>query len=686
MADTTNKIIGIDFGTTNSKIAIMQDDEPVSISNKFGGDFTPSFISCTKDGEFFIGSNAAKQAATNAINTVFSIKSLLGKCASDPYINEANLPYKIINERSKPLKIEISHQEFLPQELASMILKDLKESAELFLGHDVKDVIMTVPGTYTNVQRQAIIEAAKIADLNVKRIISDASAIALAYSYKHNRHETIAIYNMGGNEFNFSIYQIDNGFCEALGVNGLPNMGGDYIDDILIEHIVDNFFKDHSIDLKKNKTSLMRIKQAVEKAKVELSTSLTADIKLPFISTKQNEQIHLETFLSRGKLEILVEEPINNTIKCCDKTLKSIGLTTNDIDTVIVVGESTRIPTIKNKIQEFFKKEPYKGFNSARITSHGAAIQGAILGGSNYVNDMLIIEILPKSIGFEGIGGSFEKAISSNSNIPTKKIHTFSTSTDNQAAITKDIFQGEREMAVHNKPIGKLNIIGIPPAPRGVPQIDIAFEIDWNGILTIAHENSKTETNTTVVFDRYQFIHKDQIHRMTKRINNLLYKNSDFLDTHTKKKATQLLSNTRKLLKQLNKNISTNSMTLFNDAILELESSLKFPDTKIVAKNHSTLESLHDYLIKLHHATLENNKDVIKSKKQASELLRKIEKAHGQIESILPTKLKQQLEAIALNLKDKIGGVNVNEIKETTEQLSNHFTLVEDFLSVQQSD
>lgn len=510
-----SKILGIDLGTTNSAMAIMEAGQPTIIANSEGNRTTPSIVAITKTKERLVGLAAKRQAVINHENTIFSVKRLMGRAFSDDEVQrDINLmPYKIVKANSG-VKVTMGEKDYSPEEVSAFILQKLKADAESYVGEKITEAVITVPAYFSDAQRQATKDAGKIAGLEVKRIINEPTAAALAYGLDKKKEEKIAVYDLGGGTFDVSILELGDGVFEVLSTNGDTHLGGDDFDKKIIDFLVEEFKKDQGVDLTKDTAALQRLKESAEKAKQELSSSLETEINIPFITADQSGPKHLNLKLTRAKLEQLVEELIEKTIKPCEQALKDAKLKKEDIAEVVLVGGMTRMPKIQEKVKEFFGKEPLKGVNPDEVVAIGAAIQGGVLAGD--VKDVLLLDVTPLSLGIETLGGVSTKLIEKNTTIPTNASQTFSTAADNQTSVEINVLQGEREFAKDNISLGRFMLDGIPPAPRGVPQVEVSFDIDANGIVNVTAKDKATGKEQKITIQSSSSLSKEEVEKLQK--------------------------------------------------------------------------------------------------------------------------------------------------------------------------
>jgi molecular chaperone DnaK len=508
------KIIGIDLGTTNSVVAVMEGGQPTVIANQEGGRTTPSVVAFTKSGERLVGQVAKRQSITNPENTVFSIKRFMGRRLDEVTEEQKMVPYKVVRGENGDARVEIQGKKYSPPEISAMILTKLKEAAEAYLGQKVTDAVITVPAYFNDAQRQATKDAGRVAGLEVKRIINEPTAAALAYGLDKKKNETIAVYDFGGGTFDVSILEVGDGVVEVKSTNGDTHLGGDNIDHRVMDWIVSEFKKEQGIDLSKDQMALQRLKEAAEKAKMDLSTLLETDINLPFITADASGPKHLAMKLTRARFEQMCEDIFQRSVGPCKQALADAGVTPGKIDEVVLVGGSTRIPRIQTIVKELFNKEPNKTVNPDEVVAVGAAVQGGVLGGE--VKDVLLLDVTPLSLGIETLGGVFTKLIDRNTTIPTRKSEVFSTAAESQTSVEIKVHQGERAMAKDNRLLGVFQLVGIPPAPRGVPQIEVTFDIDANGILNVVAKDKATSNEQKITITSSSGLSKDEVDKMAR--------------------------------------------------------------------------------------------------------------------------------------------------------------------------
>lgn len=583
------KIIGIDLGTTNSCVSVMEGSSPEVITNSEGGRTTPSMVGFTKSGERLVGQSAKRQAVTNPHNTVYSIKRFMGRRLSEVSEEASTVPYKLeTSTDNNSVRVNIDGRQYSPQEISALILGKMKQTAEDYLGQKVDEAVITVPAYFNDAQRQATKDAGEIAGLKVRRIINEPTAAALAYGLdKRGKNMTVAVYDLGGGTFDVSILEIGDGVFEVKSTNGDTHLGGDNFDQKLIDFLADEFNKMEGIDLRKDAMALQRLREAAEKAKIELSQMMQTDVNLPFITATQDGPKHLNISITRAKFESLCSDLFQGTLKPCEQALKDAKVSTSQIDEVILVGGSTRIPKIQELVKSFFGKEPSKGVNPDEVVAIGAAIQGGVLSGD--VTDILLLDVIPLSLGIETMGGVLTTMIAANTTIPTRKTEVFSTATDSQTSVEVHILQGERPMARDNRSLGRFHLDGIPPAPRGVPQVEVTFDIDANGILAVSAKDKATNKEQNIRIEASSGLSKDEIEKMKQdAIKNADEDKKRKEEIDLKNQADSLLHTTETQLKELGGKLP-------QEHIIKIEEG-KNRLSKAIKENNSDIKAAIDAL------------------------------------------------------------------------------------------
>lgn len=587
-----SKIIGIDLGTTNSAVAVMEGSEPTVIVNSEGKRTTPSVVSFTKDGERVVGEQAKRQALANPTKTIRSIKRFMGITYADGKKDSANVSYEMTSGRNGLAVAKIEDRTYTPQEISAMILQKMKKTAEDYLGHEVKEAVITVPAYFNDAQRNATKEAGEIAGLTVKRIINEPTAAALAYGLdKQDKNVKVAVFDLGGGTFDISILELGDGVFEVLSTNGDTKLGGDDFDQVIINWLAQEFGQEHNVDLKKDPKSLQRLKEAAETAKIELSNSSQAEINLPYIHMDASGPTHLERTLTRAKFEQLADKLFDNTIKPCRDALKAAKLTVDDIDEVILVGGSTRIPKVQEIVQDFFKREPNKSVNPDEVVAVGAAIQGGVLSGD--VKGVLLLDVTPLSLGIETMGGVFTKLIEANTTIPTNKSEVFSTASDNQTSVEIHVLQGERPMAADNRHLGKFHLDGIPPAPRGIPQVEVAFDIDANGILSVSARDKATGKEQKIRIEASTGLSDAEIEKMKREAQeNEVADEERRSQVEKLNQADSTIFTAEKMLKDYGDKISEAHKTGIEEAVKELKEAHEAKDLEKIDTTMAALNTV----------------------------------------------------------------------------------------------
>jgi len=583
-----SKIIGIDLGTTNSVVAVMEGGEPVVITNSEGGRTTPSVVAFTKDGNRLVGQVAKRQAVTNPENTLYSIKRFMGRKFDEVQDEIKQVPYKVEKASNGDVRVTADGKQYSPPEIAAMVLQKLKQSAEDYLGSKVEKAVITVPAYFNDAQRQATKDAGKVAGLDVLRIVNEPTAAALAYGLDKKKDETIAVFDFGGGTFDISVLEVGEGVVEVKSTNGDTHLGGDDIDEELVGWIIDEFKKDQGIDLHNDKMALQRLKESAEKAKVELSSAMETEINLPFITADASGPKHLVMKLTRAKFEALIEPVLKKLMPPVEQAIKDAGLTPKDIEEIVLVGGSTRIPKVQEMVKDFFGKEPNKSVNPDEVVALGAAVQAGVLGGEK--TDILLLDVTPLTLGIETLGGVMTQMIPRNTTIPSRKSEIFSTASDNQTSVEVHVLQGERPMAGDNKTLGKFHLVGIPPAPRGVPQVEVTFDIDANGIVNVSAKDVGTGREQKITITASSGLSKDEIDKMMKDAES-------HAGEDDKRKATiEARNRLDGLVYSVEKSFNENKDKLDSAAAGELETAIAESKTALAGEDTDAMNSAFDRL------------------------------------------------------------------------------------------
>jgi molecular chaperone DnaK len=603
------KIIGIDLGTTNSCVSVMEGNEPVVIQNAEGGRTTPSVVAFSKDGERLVGAPAKRQAITNSDKTISSIKRFMGRKFNEVKDEINQVPYKVVKAEDGTARVQIDDRQYAPQEISAMILQKMKQTAEEYLGEKITEAVITVPAYFNDAQRKATQEAGKIAGLEVKRIINEPTAASLAYGLdKKDEDQTIVVYDLGGGTFDVSILELGDGVFEVKSTSGDTHLGGDDFDQKVINFLADEFKKDEGVDLRKDPMAMQRLKDAAEKAKIELSSSQKTNVNLPFITATDSGPKHLNIDLNRSKFEQLVDDLVQRTVEPCEKALKDAGLSKKDIDQVILVGGSTRIPKIQEVVKNIFGREPSKGVNPDEVVAIGAGIQGGVLSGD--VDDVVLLDVTPLTLGIETLGGVMTKLIEANTTIPTSKKEVFSTAADNQSSVEIHVLQGERARAQDNRTLGRFHLDGIPPAPRGVPQIEVTFDIDANGVLNVGAKDKGTGKEQSIRIEQSSGLSEEEVEKMQKAAKEHAEEDKKIRERVEKQnQADNLIFSTKKQLEEHDDKISEGNKTKIREAVEKLEK----------AKNEDNVEELDALIDEVNQAWANASQEIYQAAEQAQQ-------------------------------------------------------------------